>query len=91
MFSPFLVGRPAGGNDADESIRDLDMHDEQQAPGGIEADDGIARLVVALRFHHSKERVEEHGCRLLEANPVMLAGIGRRLLCVPYESRAVSS
>jgi hypothetical protein len=56
---------------------------------GIKPDDGISRFIVAACCNKPKEGIEKHRRRLLERDPVMLAGIGGRLLGIPHKGCAV--
>lgn len=89
MISPFLMGRPAGGNDSYALVFNQDMHNKQQAAGGVIADDRVTRLVVAPGIHQAKERIKKSRRRLPERDPVMFARIGFRFFRAPHEGGAV--
>ena len=75
MVLPFMGRGFARRNDADMRLFKLDVHHKQQAPLRIEANDGVARLVVAPRVHQPKQRVKKHRSRLLERYPSCLTGL----------------
>jgi hypothetical protein len=75
MILPFIGSSLASRNDADTRIIKLDMHDKQQAPLRVKANDGISRLVVTLCVHKPKQRVKKHQNRLLKRHQSCLPGL----------------
>ena len=58
IVSPFLIGSPAGGNDANARILELNMHHKQQTFIRVKSNERIPRFVVALSVHQSTQRVK---------------------------------
>src|SRR5918992_5114753 len=86
IASTLLLGRLAGGDDADR-VLDLDVDHEEQASRAVEPDECVARLLLGARIDQLGEGIEERLGRLLEGHAVLVPVAG--LAFVPNKGDSV--